>query len=404
MPSDAVSATEVFLIAMGIILSVPYLVWRLLGIDYYAPLVVVQIIAGILLGPGILGKVYPLYYAFVFRPPVITALNGIAWWAVMLFVCVAGIELDLKSAWRHRAESGITAALALGSPLLLGGAAAGALLWYPGWIGAQAHEWQFVLGVGMACAVTALPILILLMEKLEILRQPIGQRILRYASLDDVAIWGVLAIILMDWQRVGRQAGFLVLFGVVSWLFRKLMRRLPERDRWYVALIWLVLCGWAADWSGLHFMVGAFLAGAVLDADWFDRPGMDRFRHSVLLAFMPVFFLSAGLRTDWHVGGGAVFLAAGVLLLVSVGGKLIGTRIAGRILGWPREEGAIIGWLLQTKGLIMIIFVNVLLDRKLITNETFTALLLMAVASTMLTVPMVAPRLRRSRELIFKAA
>jgi Kef-type K+ transport system membrane component KefB len=75
-----------------------------------------------------------------------------------------------------------------------------------GWMGPKAMTWQFVLGVGMSCAVTALPILILFMEKLDILRQPIGQRILRYASLDDIAIWGVLALILMDWQRVGRQA------------------------------------------------------------------------------------------------------------------------------------------------------------------------------------------------------
>jgi len=78
--------------------------------------------------------------------------------------------------------------------------------------------------------------------------------------------------------------------------------------------------------------------------------------------------------------------------------------IAGRLLGWARGEAAIIGWLLQTKALIMIIFVNVLLDKGLISSETFTALLLMAVASTMLTVPMVAGRLRRARELIFKAA
>ena len=99
-----------------------------------------------------------------------------------------------------------------------------------------------------------------------------------------------------------------------------------------------------------------------------------------------------------------MLLAAGVLLVASVAGKLLGIGIAGRILGWPRAECAIIGWLLQTKALIMIIFVNVLLDKRLITNETFTALLLMAVASTMLTVPMVAPRLRQARELIFKAA
>ena len=223
-------------------------------------------------------------------------------------------------------------------------------------------------------------------------------------GLDDVAIWGVLAVILMDWVRVGRQAGFLVVFAAVSWLFRRLMRRLPSPDRWYAALIWLLLCGWAADWSGLHFMVGAFLSGAVMDADWFDRREMDRFRHYVLLAFMPVFFLSTGLRTGWSLGGGAVVLAAAGLLIASVGGKLLGVHLAGRILGWPRGEAAIIGWLLQTKGLIMIVFVSVLLDRYLITEGTFTALLLMAVASTMLTVPLVAPRLARAHALIFRAA
>jgi Kef-type K+ transport system membrane component KefB len=120
---------------------------------------------------------------------------------------VAGIELDLKAAWAHRRESMITASLALGTPLVFGCIAALGMLGYAGWIGPKAESWQFVLAVGMACAVTALPILILLMEKLEILRQPIGQRILRYASLDDIAIWGVLALILLDWDRVGRQLG-----------------------------------------------------------------------------------------------------------------------------------------------------------------------------------------------------
>jgi Kef-type K+ transport system membrane component KefB len=398
------ATTDLFLVAMGIILTVPYLIWRLLRADYYAPLVVVQIIAGVLLGPGILGKAFPAYYAYVFTGPVITALNGIAWWAVTVFVCIAGIELDLRKAWQHRAESGIAAALALGVPLVLGCLVAAGMLAYPGWIGTQAHPWQFVAGVGMACAVTALPILIVLMEKLEILRQPIGQRILRYASLDDITIWGVLAIILLDFGRLGRQAGFLAVFALAAWLFRKLMRALPERDRWYAALIWLVLCAWGADWSGLHFMVGAFLSGAVMDAEWFQREEMDRFRHHVLFAFMPVFFLSTGLRTNWTVGGGPILLAAGALLVAAIAGKLLGTHLAGRLLRWPRAEATIIGWLLQTKALIMLIFVSVLLDKQLISNESFTALLLMAVASTMLTVPMVAPRLRRARELIFKAA
>lgn len=395
--SHAMNTTELFLVAMLIIFSVPYLIWRGFRTEYYAPLVVVQIIAGVLLGPGVLGAAFPAAHAAVFSPQVITALNGVAWWAVMIFVFIAGLELDLSQAWKHRVETGLTAGLALATPLALGAVAAIGLLQFPGWAGAGAQEWQVVLGIGMACAVTALPILILFMEKLDILRQPLGQRILRYASLDDIAIWGVLALILLDWERIGRQAAFVVGFGVAAVAVRALMRRIPERDRWYVSLIWLAACGLAGDWSGLHFMVGAFLAGAVLDNAWFDRARMDLFRNHILLAIMPVFFLSTGLRTQWDVGGAAVFMAAGVLLIASVVGKLVGVHLAGRILKWPKGESSMIGWLLQTKALIMIIFANILLDRQIISNDAFTALLLMAVGSTMLTIPVVTPMLKSRR-------
>ncbi len=388
------STAELFLIAMAVIFTVPWLIWRLFKTDYYAPLVVVQIIAGILLGPGMLGKLYPDYYQFVFTPAVTESLNGIARWAVMLFVMIAGIELDLRQAWKNRRESSITAGLAMGAPLLLGCGAAAIMLQTDGWMGTSAKHWQFLLGMGMACAVTALPILILLMEKLQLLRHPLGQRVLRYASLDDIAIWGVLALILMDWERVGRQVAFLLAFIVLGTLYRRLMRWLQERDRWYVALIWLAVCSLGADWAGLHFMVGAFLAGAIMDAEWFNQQNMDQLRHHVLLVMMPVFFLSTGLRTAWSVGGATVFLAAGLLLVASVAGKLLGLRLAGRILGWQKGEASVIGWLLQTKALIMIIFANILLDKHIITNDAFTALLLMAVGSTMLTVPAVAPKLR----------
>jgi Kef-type K+ transport system membrane component KefB len=399
-----VNTTEIFLIAMVIIFTVPYLIWRFGRTEYYAPLVVVQIITGILLGPGILGALFPEYYAFVFTPAVVQSLNGIAWWAVMIFVWIAGIELDIALAWRHRRESGITAGLALGVPLLFGCAAAAGMLMYGGWVGPSARPWQFVAGVGMACAVTALPILILFMEKLAILRQPIGQRILRYASLDDLAIWGVLALILLDWQRVGKQVGFLLVFGVLAVSIRQLMARIPESDRWYAGLIWLAACGLGADWAGLHFMVGAFLSGAVIDSHWFNQRHLDLLRQHVLLVIMPVFFLSTGLRTNWAVGGEAVFLAAAVLLVASVSGKLLGTHLAGRLLGWEPGEASLIGWLLQTKALIMIIFANVLLDRQFITSETFTALLLMAVASTMITIPRVTPLLRRLQSIAYRSA
>jgi len=394
-----VTTTEVFLLAMLIIFSVPWLIWRLCKTNHLAPLVVVQIITGIVLGPGVLGHWFPDYHRFVFTAAVVQSLNGIAWWAVMLLVMMAGVELDLKQAWQHRRESSITAGLALGVPMLLGCAAAALLLKFDGWIGVQAQTWQFVLGIGMACAVTALPILILLLEQLDILHQPLGQRILRYASLDDIAIWSVLALILMDWTRIGRQLAFLPGFVLLGLLQRRLMTRLAEADRWYVALIWLTLCALGSDWAGLHFMVGAFLAGAMLDADWFNKDQLDGLRRHVLLVMMPVFFLSTGLRTNWAVGGAGVFAAAALLLLVSVAGKLLGVHLAARLLRWAPGDASVIGWLLQTKALVMIIFANILLDQQLITSDAFTALLLMAVGSTMLTVPVVSPKLRHAQAL-----
>lgn len=383
------NTTELYLISLTAVFALPYMFWRLLGTDSWMPLVVVQIVAGVLLGPGILGHFAPSVYASVFTAPVIGALNGVAWWAVSLFVFTAGIELDLRHAWRDRVGSSITAGLALGMPLLTGCAAALLLVNTAGWEGAAAQTWQFVLGIGMACAVTALPILIVLLEKMNLLRTDLGQRVLRYASLDDVLIWSVLAIILMDWNRVGQQAAFLVAYAGAAVVMRRYMPKLPTGDRWSVSIIWLIICAMLADWCGLHFMVGAFLAGVIIDSEWFDQRQMDTFRHTILLVMMPIFFLSTGLKTSWTMGGYTVLAAAALLFIAQLVGKHIGVYMAGRVLEWPKGDHWTIGWLLQTKALIEIIFATVLLDKKIITSEMFTALLLMAIASTMITMPVI---------------
>jgi Kef-type K+ transport system membrane component KefB len=350
----------------------------------------VQIVCGIVLGPGILGVVLPSFHQTVFSPAVIAPLNGIAWWGVMIFVFLAGVELDIEQAWIERRDTLITAGLALVVPLILGCCAALGLLHFSrNWIGPHGNEVQLVLGLGMACAVTALPILVLLLEKLEILRSDFGQRVLRYASVDDVVIWSVLALILLDYQRLARQGLFLLLFAATCYGVLKLLPRLAQSERWFVSLIWLVAAGLAADWSGLHFMVGAFLAGLVIDARSLSLQQVDHYRAVVLAVLMPVFFLSTGLRTSWEMGGAVVLAAAVVLLIASVAGKLLGVGLAGRVLGWQRGEAFVIGWLLQTKALIMIVFANILLDKGIISSDSFTALLLMAVMSTVLTVPMV---------------
>lgn len=153
---------EKMLIALIVILAVPWLVWRLGRTERWAPLVVVQILTGIVLGPGLLGAAFPRAYGWLFTPEVIGALGGIATWGVMLFVWIAGIELDLHQVWQRRRDTLTTVALATSFPMLAGAAVAAGMLWHsPDWMGKVAQDWQFVAAIGMACAVTALPILIL---------------------------------------------------------------------------------------------------------------------------------------------------------------------------------------------------------------------------------------------------
>ncbi|GIX40096.1 MAG: sodium/hydrogen exchanger family protein [Silanimonas sp.] len=395
MPETLHPKTAYLLVMLGIF-ALPWLVWRLARTEDIAPLVVVQIVAGILLGPGVTGALFPALHAQLFQPAVVANLNGLAWWAVIIFLWLAGIELDLKSAWAGRRETAITAGFALATPLLVGAVAAwGLLQWMPGLLGSKASELQFVAALGMGAAVTALPILMLLMEKFGILRTPLGQRVLRYASLDDIAIWVVLALILVDTERLLHQGLFLAGFGLLAPVVRRGLRGVGELDRWALGLMWLLACALASDAAGLHFMVGAFLAGVIIDRQWFVEERFDLVRNTVLVFMMPVFFLSTGLRTDWGVGGAAVLVAAAVMLAASVFGKRLGVAIAGRLLGWKPGEAYVIGWLLQTKALIEIIFATILLDKGVISADAFTALLLMAVASTMLTIPMLRRRLGR---------
>lgn len=398
MNSVPVTPSELLLLALAVIFIVPWLIWKALGIPQAVPLVVVQIVTGILLGPGIAGMLAPESHGALFTDQTVGSLSTLGLWGVTLFVFTAGVELDLGGAWQRRREASITAALALGAPFVIGIGATLVLLALggTGWIGPKGTPMQFTAGMGMACAVTALPILVLLLEQMKLLNTKLGQRVLAYASLDDVALWGLLSLVLLDWERLARQAGFLILFPLAALLMRRLLTRAAEGDRWPLVMFWLAVVALVADWAGLHFMVGAFLAGMVIDASMLGKARVEQFRGAVLLALMPIFFLSTGLRTGWEMGGPAIIGAAALLLAAAVGGKLLGTAMAGRVLGWAKGEALTIGWLLQTKALIMIVFANVLLDRAIISDAAFTALLLMAVASTVLTMPVVRRVMARS--------
>lgn len=391
--------SELFILALLIIFAVPILLWRIINKDNFAPLLIIQIITGIVLGPGLVGHWIPDLYSTIFNKSTIDSLNGVAWWGVCLFIFLAGIELNIKQTIQNKRETLITAGLALGSPLILGMIFSLCLITWGDWVGDRAQTWQFILGVGMATSVTALPVLTMFMQKLDITSKPLGQKVLAYASLDDIAIWGVLTIIVMEWQRLGYQVLFLTGFCVCAWMIRTIISKLHTSDRIYLALIWLLICALLADMSGLHYTVGAFLAGAVLEKEMFKDINFEHLGYSVTLVMMPVFFLVTGLKTNWDIGGWVILITAMVLVFVQLTGKHLGVRLAGYFLKWDSTQISLVGWLLQTKGLIEIIFAGILLDKGIITNQMFTVLLLMAITSTALTIPMVSSKLRQQNEI-----
>lgn len=391
------SPTEYYLLIILGIFTIPYLIWRICRTDKYAPLVVVQIICGVVFGPGIFGYFFPNQYLNIFTPDTTRFMMGVATWAVVMFVATAGVEVNLKAAKEDWKETFSTAAFALLTPLIISLPLAYFLSSSSRWMGEDSQRWQFSLSTGMALSITALPILIILLEKMNILKHDIGIRCLRYASFDDIAIWTVFALILLEWDKVVKQMSFLCLYILISLAIRKFSNLVKQQDRLPFFLMWISLCALAADWSGLHYIVGGFLAGLIINEDWLGEETVVQFRKYVLLLIMPIFFLSTGLRTDWELKNPIVIGLAVTLFIVQAFGKMLGIRLSAILNGWNKQDATTIGWLLQTKALIEIIFCSVMLDKGIISAQMFTALLFMAIFSTIATTPIVTRRLLKPR-------
>jgi Kef-type K+ transport system membrane component KefB len=389
----------VLLIAATLIVLIPFVLWWLLRLRRIIPLAVIQIFTGILLGPTILGHFAPELHAVLFSGKQLEGIRALAAISICLFAFLAGTETDrevIRSAGRAVMSIGIgglsltwLAGVVIGYQLALK---------YPVAMGTDGGILLFAVAFGLCNAVPALPVLAAVLGELGLNRRRIGAVALAAAAVGDIVLWSAMAIILplaksgdltssLALAIAGGVGAVGLLILVINPLLGQALRtNAPERV--LMILVGIAIFGTAAvtEASGLHMVLGAYAAGVLLP-DKIRHMAADKLDMPTSMLLLPFFFLSAGL--DAHISGSdttvwAIFLA-GMLVCTIV--KVLATILAARLGGENFAFGTMAGILLQTKGLMELVIVTVFRDIGLVSGQTYSALVLVALASTALTMP-----------------
>jgi Kef-type K+ transport system membrane component KefB len=380
---------------------------RILGLIlrfFGQPMVIGEMLAGLMLGPAVFGSVAPTFQAALFQPSSLPELDAISQLGLVLFMFIVGAELRLPSG----AKAQIVAASWIGVlsvllPMALGFAVAVPL--HPLLAPPGITFWPFALFIAAAMSITAFPVMARILKDRGETHTRIGRLSLSGAAVADVFSWIMLAIVVVlvgsgsDWSRIGKMlAGLTVLcallFGVLRPLIARLLARYASDGRPAGALLATLLIGtfasaYATAYLGVHPVFGAFLFGACLPRD--DRlldSLIERIEHVAVLILMPVFFALAGLNTSADAFSGAGAGHMSLILLAAVGGKIIGGSVGARIAGEPWRPALAIGSLMNARGLMELIVMKVGLDAGLIGKPLFTMLLVMAIVTTVMTGPL----------------
>jgi Kef-type K+ transport system membrane component KefB len=396
----------IFLIQSFLVLFVPVVVWRGFRMRGMVPLVVVQILVGIALGPSLFGRIAPETFHRIFNPGTLSPLWGVASLAVLLFGFVTGLHLD-SAAFVGRGRSfSLIASASVGLPTLAGFFGG---LWiaarYPDYVGIGVDRVEFAVAIGLCVGVTALPVLGALLYEMDLLGQRIGDLALGIAAVNDASLWILLGGLMtaLAANDSGSRQLVVTLLGLPVYILimTRLVRPLLTRARRYLledgTLSVRALAGMcaialgsaiASQLLGLHYIFGAFVAGALMPHE-FRKPILDRLQLVTIAVLMPFFFMLTGLRTLIDFGSAGFVETLLVTTGLAVLGKVGGTTVVARLVGEPWSEALSLGALVQTKGLMELIVLTILLDRGVIAAPLFSALVLMAVLTTMLAMPLV---------------
>lgn len=367
----------------------------------HQPPVIGEVAAGILLGPSLLGRVSPEAMGYLLPPAIAPYLGILAQVGVILFMFLVGLELN-TSQLRHRTHATIAISHAsIVAPFVLGAALA---LWlYPRLSTSDVPFTVFALFLGVSLSVTAFPVLARILNERGMQKTPLGIVALTCAAVDDVTAWCLLAFLMAVAQAkvagvvatIGLTALYIALMLIVvrPWIARAVraqeLRHAVSQNAIAVVVVGLLLSALATEAAGIHALFGAFLLGAIIPHD--SRLARDlthKLEDLVVVLLLPAFFAFTGMRTEIGlVHGGAQWLICGVILAVASIGKFGGTFIAARFTGFGNRDAASLGILMNTRGLMELIVLNLGLDLGILSPTLFAMLVIMAVVTTFATTP-----------------
>jgi Kef-type K+ transport system membrane component KefB len=349
------------------------------------PLPMFQIFCGILVGPSAFGSYHPEIFSTIFTAPVRASLDTIQTLAIIVFAFIAGLELKPREVLAQEGSAIWSKAFQV-IVLPIAMAAVCFYLFFDSglWHAPDVSLMKFAWAMGVATCITALPMLVIASKSIGIYGTDLYRRLLALVTFDDLVLWLTVSLIVAFGQTMTLASVFFAATALVYWLWPKLMDRLGESS-WPTLTVTLVFA-WSAFsyWAGLHWLLGAFLAGMIIPRH--TTAWLGGMAEHQMYWLMPVFFIWTGLKVQWSSSLAVIIGAAIGMYVIAVITKFVGVWLA------YRSEGVRMVMfktaLLQNKGLMEIFLATVLLKAQIITDDMFAAVVIMSLISTGSAVPL----------------
>ena len=366
------------------------------------PAVIGEIVAGIILGPSIVGLFFPSVNHFLFPPASLGTLSFLSQIGLILFMFIIGMELDLKAIGKQAYGAVIISHASIIIPYTLGVGLAYFI--YRDYAPAGTTFLSFALFMGIAMSITAFPVLARILQEKGLTRSKLGAMALTCAAADDLTAWCILAAVIAL-VKSGSSISVLYTIGLATayvFIMLKVVRPLLERIEMIysnkeklrtpvIAFLFslVIISSYITSIIGIHSLFGAFIAGVIMPANFgFRKIIIDKIEDVSLILLLPLFFVITGLRTQIGLlNEGHLWVTFGWILLVALAGKFGGSAIAARMVGQSWKDSLSIGVLMNTRGLMQLIVLNIGYDLGILSPQIFAMMVLMALVTTFMTGP-----------------